>query len=135
MNNTNGSYISTASRLRAKRWFIPRVIIIGTVATVAQVYLPWWSLLIGCFVAGFSTATVNRSPFMAGFLAIFISWGALASYIDYLNNSILSSRVVQLFPLPESGYMLIVVTAIIGGLVGGISTACGDAFRRMWIRN
>ena len=134
MNSINGSYISTASRRRARRWFIPRIILIGIVATVAQVYFPWWSLLIACFLVGFFTASLNRSPFLAGFIAVFISWAALAGYIDYLNDSILSSRVVQLFPLPESAYLLIFMGALLGGIIGGISTACGDALRRIWIR-
>ena len=134
MNNINASYISPVARRRAKRWFIPRIIIIGGGATIAQFYLPWWSLIISAFLLAFFTAPLNRSPFWAGFIGLFLSWGVLAFIIDIENNSILSSRVVKLFPIPESSILLILVTGIIGGIIGGFSSASGDAFRRIWMR-
>jgi hypothetical protein len=135
MSNINASYISPVARRRARRWFIPRIILIGLLATVAQFYLPWWSLVIACALMGFLTAGVNASPFTAGFLALFLSWSIMAIVLDIPNESRLSSQVVQLFPLGGSVALLIVLTGVFGGIIGGFATWMGDAFRRMFIRN
>ncbi|GEM_PF-78412 len=133
MNNTAGSYMSSVARRRARRWFIPRMLLLGIVAGVAQWYLPFWSLPASCFLIGFLTAPVNRSAFWAGFIGIFLLWTGLAFYQDWMNDSILSQRVVQLFPLPKSSALLILITGIIGGLLGGMASKTGDLFRRFFI--
>jgi hypothetical protein len=84
---------------------------------------------------GFLTAGVNASPFTAGFLALFLSWSIMAIVLDIPNESRLSSQVVQLFPLGGSVALLIVLTGVFGGIIGGFATWMGDAFRRMFIRN
>lgn len=135
MSSINASYISPVARLRARRWFIPRVLLIALFSSAVQLYLPWWSLVIMCVLVGFATAGVNASPFSAGFLALVISWFGMALWMDIPNNSRLSAQVVQLFPLGNSVALLIVLTAILGGLMGGFATWTGDAFRRMFMRN
>lgn len=135
MSNINASYISPVARHRARRWFIPRVLLITLFASVVQLYFPWWSLVLACALVGFATAGVNASPFSAGFLGLAISWFAMAIWMDIPNESRLSSQVVQLFPLANSVTLLLILTAILGGLIGGFATWTGDAFRRMFMRN
>jgi hypothetical protein len=135
MTNINASYISPVARRRARRWFIPRVLLIALFASAVQLYLPWWSLVAACAFIGFVTAGINASPFSAGFLALVISWSGMALWMDFPNNSRLSEQVVQLFPLGNSVVLLIILTAVLGGLIGGFATWTGDAFRRIFIRN
>jgi len=135
MSSINESYISPVARRRARRWFIPRIILVGILASVVQLYFPWWSLVIACALVGFLTAPMNASPFSAGFLALFLSWSFMAMMLDIPNESRLSSQVVQLFPLGGSVALLVVLTGILGGILGGFATWTGDAFRRMFIRN
>lgn len=134
MSKTAGSSMSSVARRRARRWFIPRMLIMGVTAGVAQWYLPFWSLPVSCFVLGFLTAPVNRSAFWAGFLGIFFLWSGLALFLDLGNESILSQRVVQLFPVPSSSLLLIIMTGVIGGLLGGMASKTGDLLRRFFIR-
>ncbi len=126
--------MSSVARRRARRWFIPRMLLLGIVAGVAQLYLPFWSLPASCFLIGFLTAPVNRSAFWAGFVGIFLLWTGMAIYMDWMNDSILSQRVIQLFPLPKSSLLLILITGIIGGLLGGMASKTGDLLRRFFIR-
>lgn len=134
MNNTAGSYISSVARRRAKRWFIPRMLLMALAAGVMQWYLPFWSLPVACFLVGFLTAPVNRSAFWAGFLGIFLLWAGMSFYLDWGNDSILSQRVVKLFPVPSSSLLLIVITGILGGLMGGLASKTGDGLRRFFIK-
>jgi hypothetical protein len=41
------------------------------------------------------------------------------------NDNILASRVIQLFPLPHQWILLLLITALIGGLVGGMAALSG----------
>ena len=49
----------------------------------------------------------------------------VALWIDVKNESILSHKIAQLFPLGGSSGLLIMVTSIIGGLVGGFAALAG----------
>jgi hypothetical protein len=56
---------------------------------------------------------------MAGFVALLVLWGGLALATDLANHSILSAKVASILPLGGNSYALVVVTALVGGLVGG----------------
>lgn len=63
--------------------------------------------------------------FIAGFLGIFLLWIVLAGWTNYSNAEILSSRVAQLMGV-GSPMLLILVTGIVGGLVGGFAGLTGS---------
>jgi hypothetical protein len=107
------------------------MLIITTAAGLAQFYLPFWAFPISCLLVGFLTAPLNRSAFLAGFIGISLLWSSMAFYLNELNESILSLRVVKLFPIPESPIALIITTGILGGILGGFTTKCGDELRRL----
>jgi hypothetical protein len=110
------------------------MLIILTTAGLAQFYLPFWAFPISCLLVGFLTAPVNRSAFLAGFMGISLLWSGMALYINQQNESILSLRVVKLFPLSESSIALIITTGILGGILGGFATKCGDELRRFLMK-
>ncbi|MEM1135807.1 MAG: hypothetical protein AAGI07_08195 [Bacteroidota bacterium] len=113
---------------------IIKIILIVLFAYLASLFLPWWSMAIVCFLVVFVNGGTNTQNFLAGFLAIFFLWFVHASIIDYQNESILSMRIAKLFNLPNS-ITLILVTALIGGIVGGISSISGNLFRGWVIGN
>jgi hypothetical protein len=53
----------------------------------------------------------------------------LAVWIDSKNESLLSQKIAQLFPLGGSSVLLIIVTALFGALVGGFAALSGAALR------
>jgi hypothetical protein len=58
-------------------------------------------------------------------LGIFLLWSIVALWIDLKNESILSHKIAQIFPLGGSSFLLILTTAVIGALVGGFAAMSG----------
>ncbi|MCB0820355.1 MAG: hypothetical protein KDC13_07005 [Bacteroidetes bacterium] len=115
--------------------FWPGVLITAIFSAIAGWFLPWWILLPLCFLLGMLLAPVNRSPFLRGFTAVFLVWASFAWWLDFQNDSILSIRLVQLFPLPQSAWSLILLTGFLGGLQAGFVMKAGDLLRRMYLKD
>ena len=102
-----------------------------TLALLLQRLLPWWSIAVAAFLISLIISTKATSSFIAGFLAIGMLWFATAAINDMRTDSILTNRIAAIFSLPSS-FLLIVITAIIGGLVGGFAALTGT-YLRSWI--
>ncbi|MGV3586075.1 MAG: hypothetical protein ACO1OF_03645 [Adhaeribacter sp.] len=94
-----------------------------------QWVLPWWILAVVAFVLAFWLAKKGNGAFLAGFGAIFLGWLGLSLFFHLRNDGILTSRVATLFTLPQP-WLLLLVTAVVGGLVGGLAALTGYFFRR-----
>lgn len=109
--------------------FLLSVLLIVVLGLVAGMFLPWWSIAIVAFLV----ALVMRQPvgigFLSGFVGVFLLWGVLATWIDIANESILSHKMAALFPLGGSSFLLILVTAFVGALVGGFAALSGSSLR------
>ncbi|MFN2438058.1 MAG: hypothetical protein ABR503_02585 [Chitinophagaceae bacterium] len=109
--------------------FILSLLLIILLSFIAGIYLPWWSIAIVAFgVALLIPQSISKS-FLAGFVGIFLLWAILAFWIDAKNESILSQKIAQLFSLGNSSFALILVTALIGALVGGFAAMSGSSLR------
>jgi len=98
--------------------FSVAIILIVVFAFALGLYLPWWSIAIATFIVA---ALIQQRPivsFFAGFIGIFILWFALAMIIDVRNQHILSKKLATLLPLNGNSFLLILITAVIGALVG-----------------
>jgi hypothetical protein len=101
--------------------FLVTILLIALLAFVAGLYLPWWSVALAAFLI---SAIFRQSPgksFVAGFLGIFLLWGILAFSIDMANQHVLSKKIAEILPLGGSSSLLVLVTAIVGGLTGGLA--------------
>ncbi|GAB4333777.1 MAG: hypothetical protein OHK0038_10150 [Flammeovirgaceae bacterium] len=112
--------------------FVVRLLILIIVTGVLQYFLPWWTLAIPAFLMGL-TFERGIGAFLVGFLGILILWGGFAFVIDYLNESILSAKIAELFQLPTA-YSMIAVTAVLGGILGGSSSLSGNYFRQIFLK-
>lgn len=96
----------------------------------AGLYLPFWSVALVSFgVAAF----IYQKPGMAwltGFVSILVFWGLLTFWIDAQNDSILSTRMASLFPLGGSSGLLILITAVVGAIIGGLAALSGSFLRK-----
>lgn len=121
--------------------FLLRFILIAALAYLAQSFLPWWSAAVVAFAVGLLLSDsrkrrvfARKSPparaFLAGFLALFLLWGGMAFFLDLQNDSLLSSKIAQLFSIEQgllsSSHTLVLVSALIGGAVGGFSAMTGN---------
>jgi hypothetical protein len=96
----------------------------------AGLYLPWQSMAVVSFLIA---VYMNQKPAMAyltGFVSMFLLWVLLAWWIDVQNDSILSARMATLFPLGGSSLLLILVTGLVAGIIGGLSALTGSYFRK-----
>jgi hypothetical protein len=93
-------------------------------------FLPWWVVAIAAFLAAFLVGKTSAQSFWSGFTAVFIVWTVLALFKSVPNDHILASRVVQLFPLPHNWIWLLLITAFIGGIVGGMAALSGILLKR-----
>ena len=105
------------------------------VVSLLQYFLPWWALAIGCLAVGYLFATPGWQSFLAGLLAVALVWGGFAYWIDQNTQSALTERVARLFPT-QTVPLLLLVTAVVGGLVGGFASLTGSLIsykkKRKW---
>lgn len=109
--------------------FIVAILITALLSFAAGLYLGWWSIAITSFIVGLAIHQHPGKAWLSGFLGLFLLWGGLAWYIDVKNQSILSQRIAQVFPLNGSAVLLILVTALIGALVAGFGALTGSFAR------
>jgi len=103
----------------------------GIVAFLLQWYLPWWSVAIAGFLISLILSSSGTSSFFAGFLGVAMIWFIQAFYIDFTTESILTEKVAEILFMPHP-FLLVLVSAIIGGLVGGLSALTGSHLRRLF---
>lgn len=109
--------------------FFVAIILTALLSFAIGFYMAWWSIALAAFVVA---AFIRQTPLMAwlsGFLGIFLLWAVLASWIDVKNQGILSLKIAELFPLGGSVAMLILITAFIGAIVGGMGALTGSFLR------
>lgn len=114
--------------------FIYHTLAVALIALVLELFLPWWSVAIAGFVAGYLFAHSGWRSFFAGMLGIALLWLSMAMYIDAATDAILTSRIAGLFPT-GSVVLLMVITAAVGGLVGGFASLTGGLItyrKRKW---
>jgi hypothetical protein len=109
--------------------FLLSILLTAAFSFIAGLFLPWWSIaLIAFLVALFIPQRISWA-FLSGLLGIFLLWTLIASWIDIKNHSNLSHKIAELFKLGGSSVLLILVTALIGGLVGGFAAMAGSSLR------
>lgn len=105
-------------------------LLILVLAAVAQLFLPWWVITPLCLLLAAWRGPSGGRAFLAGFLGIGLGWLLLAGWLHIQNDGLLSHRVAQLLPLGGQGWLLVVLTAVVGGLVGGLAALAGAWLRR-----
>lgn len=109
--------------------FILALLLTAVLSFLAGLRLEWWSIAIIAFLIALLIPQRIGYGFLSGFIGIFLLWAILASWIDIKNQSILSHKISELFKLGGSSILLILVTALIGGLVGGFAAMAGSSLR------
>jgi hypothetical protein len=106
------------------------IILIAILSFALGLYLPWWSIAIAAFAV---IALIHQRPgwaFLTGFVSIFVLWFLLATIIDVRNQHILSRKLANLLPLGGNSFLLVLVTALVGALVGGFASLSASYLRK-----
>jgi hypothetical protein len=108
------------------------IVLVGLVTYAVGIYgsLPWWSFVVTNFIIAIALPIKPLQSFIAGALGVGTLWAGLALGIDLANNHILSSKVAQILPLGDSYIALIIVTAFVGALLGGLASLTGSFVRK-----
>jgi hypothetical protein len=108
------------------------IVLTAFLAFVAGVYgsLPWWSFAVTSLIVAVAIHQRPGRAFLSGFLGLFLLWGGLAFGKDAANDHLLSTKVAQLFLKSDSYILLLLVTALIGGLVSGLAALTGSYLRK-----
>src|SRR4051812_26755280 len=109
--------------------FIVSILLIALSSFAACLYLPWWSIAIVAFLV---TVIIYQAPgkaFLSGFLALFVIWVVIASWISYSNENILATRLSLVILKSDNPVPLILLTGVLGGLVAGFAAMAGSYLR------
>lgn len=101
-----------------------QIIITAIVCFVAQSLFPWWSAAVAAFLVGFVFSNSGLRSFLAGFLGVGLVWILMALFIHFSTQSELAAKVGALMPVN-----VFVLTALIGGIVGGFSSLTGSLIK------
>ncbi len=112
--------------------FIISTIIIAFLAFGFSFFLPWWSIAIAGFMVPVFIQQSNLLSFFSGFLGVLVLWLLLCWTISSANEHILAGRMALILPVSGSAPILILLTAFIGGIVGGISALTGSLLRKLF---
>ena len=109
--------------------FLVSLILMILLSFTACLFFPWWSIAIVAFIVAVLIPQPPGKSFLAGFVALFILWGGLAFWISSNNDHILAHRASLLLLKMDNPYLLVLITAFLGGLVAGFAAMSGSLLR------
>lgn len=112
------------------RWLL---VLLPLLAGIAQVYFPWYSLLVVGLLLGVLAQPTPWRAFGYGLLGALLLWGGYAAWINWQNQGMLADRMGTLFG-GMGPWTMVGVSALIGGLFGGLSVLTGNLGRRLFVR-
>jgi hypothetical protein len=92
--------------------------------------LPWWSFAVTNFAIALAIPQKPWVSFVCGAVGVGAIWAGLATGMDLSNNHLLSSKVASILPLHGSYVLLIVITAVVGAMVGGFASLTAAYLRK-----
>lgn len=110
--------------------FITSLILMALLSFAACLYFPWWSIAFACFVISVLIPQKPGMAFLCGFLALFILWAGLSFWISNNNEHILAHKISMVILKKDDPNMLILVTGLIGAVVGGFAALTGSLLRK-----
>lgn len=94
-------------------------------AIVLSLFLPWWSVMTAALTTALFIPLKKTAVFFVPFLAVLLFWAIYSFILSSGNDFTLAKRIAILFPLGGNPYLLILLTAIVGGLAAGITAIFG----------
>ncbi len=109
--------------------FIVSILLTALLCFVICLYMDWWAIAIVAFIVAVVIPQSAGRSFLTGFLALLLLWGGLSFYISNSNQNILAHKVSMLIIGMDNPYLLMLVTGLIGALVGGFAALTGAFVR------
>ena len=112
-----------------KMKFLVSLLLTALLSFTASLYFPWWIIAVCAFIVSALILQHPMKAFLSGFLGVFLLWLIFSLIIDSGNNHILSRKMAAIFPLGGMSFLLIFITALVGGIVGGMAALTGSYLR------
>jgi len=110
--------------------FLTQVSLTALLSYMAEQFLPWWTISICAAIVAMGLPLNRIIAFLGGFTAISLLWMVVATLIDVRTESVLSAKIAPLLGL-QSSTLLILLTGLVGGIVGGLSALSGQQVRKL----
>ncbi|WP_128545564.1 hypothetical protein [Larkinella soli] len=110
-------------------------LMIALLSAIAQLFLPWWVIAVVAFTVCFWRKPSGGRAFLSGFLGIGLVWLLYALLIHLRTDGLLTARMAELLFKSSSPALLLLVTLLIGGLVGGFAGVAGSGMRQVFSTN
>lgn len=107
-----------------------QILLIALISLFAQLVLPWWSLAIVAFGVCFWRSDRAGQAFLYGFAGVALVWLAYAWLIYFRTDGRFVVRMSQLLFKSDGVALPFVVTALLGGIVGGMAGLSGFLLKR-----
>jgi len=108
---------------------IVSIILTALLSFAGGLYLPWWSIAMAAFIVALIIPQFPWKAFLSGFVGIFLLWALLSWWKDFKNDGVLGSKMAEIFSLPANSLFMVLITAFIGGLIGGFAALSGSYLR------
>ncbi|MBL7471263.1 hypothetical protein [Robertkochia sediminum] len=108
---------------------ILNLILTAVAAWAICLITPWWGIMIAALAISFLIPLKKGAAFLIPFLAVFLLWGIQAYLLSSGNDLTMAKKIATLFSLNENAYLLMGITALIGGLAAAFSGLLGKQLR------
>lgn len=110
--------------------FLTSFLLTAFLSYVGGLYFDWWIIAVVAFLVSAIIPLKGFHAFLAGFSSLFLLWGILAWMKDAGNEHLLSAKVAEILFKSPSSTLLVFVTALIAGLVGGFAALTASFTRK-----
>jgi hypothetical protein len=107
-----------------------QIILIALLSLLAQLVLPWWSLALVAFGVCFWRCQGSGRAFLYGFIGIAVVWLGYALIIQLQTDGVFVGRMSELLFKTNTGFLPVLVTTLLGGIVGGVAGIAGYFVRQ-----
>ena len=114
--------------------FLLRVFIIFLLSYIFGFDSYWWLIVIYPITVGFIFFDNVISHFISGFLGVFLAWLTLMFQLDVATHSIISQKIANIL-FVYNNIILIIISSLMGGILGGIGSVLGQLIRKIFLKN
>jgi len=91
-------------------------------------FLPWWSTAVAAAAVMAGLGLRPLPAFLLGFASVFLFWSGWILSRSIANDHILAQRMSAFILGAENPWLLMALSAALGGLMGGLGGLCGSLF-------
>jgi hypothetical protein len=131
MAETQNTVLSILGKIK-NLFASPLTVTIVALAFIMGYFFEWWTVAIAAFIAGAIFGKTSGETFAKGSVAVSSLWLLTTWYYHFTTQGILSNKIAQILPVGGNVGLLITLTVLIGGLVGGWGAMSGYMVRNLF---